>query len=130
MTPTDPIAAYAAAWTETDESRRLSLLGTAWATDAVYCDPLDSVVGREALSAHIAATQAQLAGGTIAVVSEPVRHHDSAFFRWTMADASGSPVMTGWDVVQLDDAGRIARLTGFFDDDTERQASSATPASS
>jgi hypothetical protein len=126
MTPTDPITAYAAAWTETDEQRRLALLETAWATGAVYCDPLDHVVGREALSAHIAATQAQLAGGTISVVSEPVRHHDSAFFRWTMADASGSPVMTGWDVVQVDEAGRIARLTGFFDNDTERQRPSTT----
>ena len=120
--PTDPIAAYGAAWLETDEHRRLALLDTAWAADAVYCDPLDRVAGRPALAAHIAATQAQLAGGRVAVTSEPVRHHDSAFFRWTMSDASGGTVLTGWDVVQLDDAGRIARLTGFFDDDTDRPA--------
>jgi hypothetical protein len=118
---TDPIAAYGAAWLETDASQRLGLLETAWAPDAVYCDPLTRLAGREALSAHIAATQAQLAGGTIAVVSEPVRHHDSAFFRWSMADAAGSTLLTGWDVVQLDDAGRIARLTGFFDTDTGRR---------
>jgi hypothetical protein len=118
---TDPIAAYGAAWLESAEPRRRLLLETAWAADAVYCDPLTELAGREALSAHIAATQAQLAGGTIAVVSEPVRHHDSAFFRWSMADAAGSTLLTGWDVVQLDDAGRIARLTGFFDTDTERR---------
>ena len=47
-----------------------------------------------------------------------MRHHDSAFFRWSMADAAGHPLLTGWDVVQLDDAGRITRLTGFFDQDT------------
>jgi hypothetical protein len=118
MTPTDPITAYGAAWLESDPSRRLALLETAWAPDAVYCDPLARVEGREALSAHIAGTQAQLAGGSIAVTTEPVRHHDSAFFRWSMQDASGSTVMTGWDVVQLDDDGRIRRLTGFFDQDT------------
>lgn len=126
MTPTDPIAAYGAAWLETDGRARLALLETAWADDAVYCDPLDRVVGRQALAAHIAATQSQLAGGQVAVTSDPVRHHDSAFFRWSMTDSAGSTVLTGWDVVQLDPSGRIARLTGFFDDDTT--AGSAGPA--
>ena len=122
MTPTDALAAYGAAWLETDEQRRLALLETAWATGAVYCDPLDRVTGREALAAHIAATQGQLAGGRVEVVTAPVRHHDSAFFRWSMTDADGGTVLTGWDVVQLDEDGRIARLTGFFDTDTERRA--------
>ena len=82
----------------------------AWAPGAVYCDPLDRVEGRDALSRHIAATQVALAGGRIAVTSTPVRHHDSAFFRWTMTDAAGAVALTGFDVVQLDDDGRIARL--------------------
>ena len=72
----------------------------------------------DALAAHIGTTQAGLSGGRIAVTSEPVRHHDSAFFRWTMTDAGGATVMTGFDVVQLAADGRIARLTGFFDSDT------------
>ena len=57
-------------------------------------------------------------GGRISVTSEPVRHHDSAFFRWALTDASGVTVMTGFDVVQFDAEGRIGRLTGFFDSDT------------
>ena len=118
MTELDAIGAYAAAWGEADDAQRLRHLETAWAEDAVYCDPLDRVEGRTALSDHIAATQASIAGGRIAVTSEPVRHHDSAFFRWTMTDAAGGVVLTGFDVVQLDDDGRIARLTGFFDTDT------------
>ena len=116
----DPIAAYGAAWLETEAGRRLELLDVAWQPEAVYCDPLDVVAGREALSAHIAATQAGLRGGRVAVTSEPVRHHDAAFFRWTMTDAAGATVMTGFDVVQLAADGRIARLTGFFDSDTAR----------
>jgi hypothetical protein len=52
------------------------------------------------------------------VTSEPVLHHDSAFFRWSLTDAEGATVMTGFDVVQLDRTGLIARLTGFFDSDT------------
>ena len=120
--PLDPLAAYGASWLETDARRRLELLETAWGPDAVYCDPVDHVAGRQALSAHIAATQQMLPGGRVEVTSVPVRHHDSAFFRWTMTDGDGRTVLTGFDVVQLDEQGRIARLTGFFDSDTERRA--------
>ena len=114
----ESIAAYGAAWVEPDATARLALLEQAWAAEAVYCDPLAVVTGREALSDHIGQTQAAMPGSRIEVTSEPVRHHDSAFFRWTMTDASGATVMTGFDVVQLDPSGRIGRLTGFFDSDT------------
>jgi len=114
----ESIAAYGAAWVQPDATARLALLEQAWAADAVYCDPLAVVTGREALSDHIGQFQAAMPGGRIEVTSEPVRHHDSAFFRWTLTDAAGAPAMTGFDVVQLDPAGRIARLTGFFDSDT------------
>ena len=114
----DAITAYGEAWTTADEDARRALLEVAWAPDAVYCDPLDRLEGREALGRHIGATQVALAGGRIAVTSTPVRHHDSAFFRWTMTDAAGATVLTGFDVVQLDADGRIARLHGFFDTDT------------
>ena len=116
--PVDPVTAYGDAWLAEDDDERRRLLEVAWAPDAVYCDPIDRVEGREALARHIAATQAMLAGGRIAVTSTPVRHHDSAFFRWTMSDVAGATVLTGFDVVQLDADGRIARLTGFFDTDT------------
>jgi len=111
----DGIGAYGQAWLEPDEDRRRALLERAWAPDAVYCDPLDLVVGRTALDTHIAAFQQSMAGGRVDIVSEAVRHHDSAHFRWAISDASGTEVLTGFDVVQLDDSGRITRLTGFFD---------------
>jgi hypothetical protein len=100
----------------------LALLEDAWAPDAVYCDPLAYVVGREALAEHIGGTQAALPGSRLAITGEPDRHHDSVFFRWSMTDADGATTLTGFDVVQLDDEGRISRLTGFFD-----QGSSGDP---
>ena len=115
MNESDGIGAYGEAWKEPDEARRLQLLERAWAPDAVYCDPLAHVTGREALSAHIAGFQESLGGGSIDVTAEADRHHDSAHFPWAITAADGSTVMTGFDVVQLDDQGRITRLTGFFD---------------
>ena len=120
----DSIAAYGAAWVEPDATARLTLLQQAWAADAVYCDPLAVVAGREGLADHIGQFQAAMPGARIDVTSEPVRHHDSAFFRWRLTDADGAIVMTGFDVVQLDRTGLIARLTGFFDSDTGTTPSS------
>ena len=116
MNTSDGIGAYGQAWLEPDERRRRELLERAWAPDAVYCDPLDHVVGREALGAHIGAFQQSMAGGRVEVTTEAVRHHDSAHFRWAITDAAGEQVLTGFDVVQLDEQGRITRLTGFFDE--------------
>lgn len=115
MNDSDGIGAYGEAWREPDEEQRRRLLERAWAPDAVYCDPLDHVVGREALVAHIGAFQQSMAGGRVDVTSEAVRHHDSAHFTWAITDAAGNTVLTGFDVVQLDEQGRITRLTGFFD---------------
>lgn len=115
MNESDGIGAYGQAWLEPDEERRSRLLERAWAPDAVYCDPLDVVVGRDALGAHIGAFQRSMAGGRVDVTSEATRHHDSAHFRWAITDAAGAQVLSGFDVVQLDDDGRITRLTGFFD---------------
>ena len=115
MNETDGIGAYGRAWLEGDADQRRQLLEQAWAPEAVYCDPLDLVVGREALVAHIGAFQAAMPGGRVEVTGEAVRHHDSAHFRWAIMDASGTQVLTGFDVVQLDGDGRITRLTGFFD---------------
>ncbi|MCW2605692.1 MAG: hypothetical protein JWO60_385 [Frankiales bacterium] len=115
MNETDGIGAYGQAWLCEDAQERRALLERCWAPGAVYCDPLAHVVGAQALSDHIAGTQAALGGGRVEVTAEAVRHHDSAHFPWAVTDAAGATVMTGFDVVQLDDAGRITRLTGFFD---------------
>lgn len=122
------IGAYGAAWLEPDPERRAVLVQRCWSPEAIYCDPLDVVTGRAALVAHIGRTQQLLPGGRTAISSRPVRHHDAGFFRWTMTDANGAVVMTGFDVVQFAENGQIARLTGFFDSDTDPPAQGEGPA--
>ena len=111
----DGVGAYGRAWLEPDEDARRALLERAWAPGAVYCDPLALVTGVEELVAHIGQTQAAMPGARVEVTAEATRHHDSAHFPWAITGPDGAVVLTGFDVVQLDDDGRIARLTGFFD---------------
>ena len=54
--------------TAADEARRRELLDRAWAPDAVHCDPLALVVGREALVAHTGEFPQSMPGARVDVV--------------------------------------------------------------
>ena len=41
-------------------------------------------------------------------------HHGWARYGWALLDPAGETVLTGTDVVQLDDDGRLTRVVGFF----------------
>ncbi|HEU0103709.1 MAG TPA: nuclear transport factor 2 family protein [Mycobacteriales bacterium] len=108
------VAAYGQAWREPDAEARRRLLEQAWAEGGVYCDPQVLLTGRAALVEHIGGFQASAPGWEIAVTSEPLEHHDAAYFTWTLCDADGAVAVTGIDVALFGADGRIERLTGFF----------------
>lgn len=115
MNESDGIGDYGLAWLEPDPGRRAALLERAWAPGAVYCDPTALVQGRDALGEHIGGVQASMPGHAVTVTAEATRHHDSAHFPWAITGPDDAVVLSGFDVVQLDEQGRITRLTGFFD---------------
>ncbi|GGH25571.1 SnoaL-like domain-containing protein [Cribrihabitans marinus] len=111
----ETVDTYGAAWRETDPAKRLELLETVWADDAVYVDPMARVEGRAALVAHIGEVLAST-GGRVEITSRPNAHHDVAHFTWHMVGPDGAILVRGHDMATLDTDGRIARLAGFFGD--------------
>lgn len=108
------VAAYGAAWGETDEDARRKVLDEAWADDGLYCDPTARVEGREALVAHIGGFHQTLPGARIDLASGADEHDGYFRFAWTMFDADGNTVMEGFDVGHRADDGRIDLIVGFF----------------
>ena len=53
-------------------------------------------------------------GGELRALDRPDAHHDSARLRWELVVDGGS-FAAGTDVLQLDDTGRVARVTTFLD---------------
>ena len=43
-------------------------------------------------------------------------HRQFARYGWELVDASGTAAVSGTDVVEIDDAGRLVRVIGFFGD--------------
>jgi hypothetical protein len=115
MTTAEIIEAYGAAWNSDDETERRNLLDASWADDGVYCDPTTpEVEGREALHAHIGGVRATFGAITIVQTTGVDEHNGWARFGWRMDDADGSPMIEGFDAVELADDGRVRRIVGFF----------------
>jgi len=112
---TDLAERYLACWNETDPQARRALIDDNWTTDATYVDPLAEVAGREAIDATIAAVQAQFPGFVFTQLGEMDAHHQQARFTWGLGVPGDAPLVEGFDVVVINDDGRIERVYGFLD---------------
>ena len=111
----DLIDRYLACWNATEPEARWNLLLEHWADDASYVDPVVDVHGRAALDATIAAVQEQFPTFVFTPVGAVDAHHDVARFGWGLGPEGGEPVIVGFDVVTLEDTGRIRSVVGFLD---------------
>ncbi|HUP75429.1 MAG TPA: nuclear transport factor 2 family protein [Acidimicrobiales bacterium] len=107
------VAAYGAAWNETDQARRAALLEQSWADGGVYNDPTATVDGRAALVDHIGGFHAAMPGHTIDLVSAVDSYNDVFRFAWVMRKGEDVAV-EGIDFGELAADGRIQRIVGFF----------------
>lgn len=112
---TDLAERYLACWNETDPASRRRLIETHWAPGATYVDPLADVQGYDAVDATIAAVQAQFPGFVFTQLDGMDAHHQQARFGWGLGAPGDDPLVEGFDVVALDDEGRIERVYGFLD---------------
>lgn len=105
---------YLATWNATGDERK-ALLGKYFAADVTYTDPLAAASSAAELDAVIGAVQGQFAGMTFTQVGEADAHHQQVRFQWGLGPAGEEPLVIGFDVVVLDDAGRIVDVRGFLD---------------
>lgn len=106
---------YLSCWNESDAEVRRSLIAEHWSEQARYTDPLAQAQGRDAVDATIAAVQAQFPDFVFTPVGPVDAHHQQARFSWGLGPEGAEPVIVGFDVVTLDEAGRIDTVLGFLD---------------
>jgi hypothetical protein len=107
------IAAYGAAWNETDDAKRAALLEQSWTDDGIYNDPTATVNGRPALVAHIGGFHAMMPGHTIDQASGADARDGIFRFAWVMRKGD-EVALEGFDFGELAPDGRIHRIVGFF----------------
>lgn len=114
-TPTGTaVGQYVAAWHDPDPDARRALLDACWAADGVYCDPTGRAEGRDELSAHIGSFHERLPGTRIELASGVDEHDGLLRFAWRMVSPDGAVTVDGVDFGDVDDAGQLRRIVGFF----------------
>jgi SnoaL-like domain len=104
---------YSASWSM-PEAERLARLAETVSKDITYTDPNITLTGIPAFSDYMAGFQANMPGTGFAIRAAQ-DHHQRTLSRWNMVTADASVVGTGTSFAELNDDGRIAHITGFFD---------------
>jgi hypothetical protein len=107
---------YVAAWNEINVTARMKFLEGCWTEEATYLDPTVEVRGRKALGEHIAKMQATRPGARIEMMSGIDVHHNVVRFLWRLVRADGSAGDVSIDFGEVDAAGRLVKIVGFFGD--------------
>ncbi|MGW0770522.1 nuclear transport factor 2 family protein [Streptomyces sp. NPDC002676] len=115
-------ARYFEAWNATHPEAIAKAVAAAWTADGGYTDPLAEVRGHEQIAAVIAAVHEQFPGFVFVPLGIVDGHHDTARFAWELVNEAGgtpsgggSAPVAGFDVVTLDEEGRIRQVLGFLD---------------
>ncbi|MFI2205744.1 nuclear transport factor 2 family protein [Streptomyces sp. NPDC020192] len=114
-------ARYFEAWNATEPEALKKAVAAAWTADGGYTDPLADVRGHEGIAAVITAVHEQFPGFVFRPLGMVDGHHDTARFGWELvSEAGGTPgggsaPVAGFDVVILDEEGRIRQVLGFLD---------------
>jgi SnoaL-like protein len=110
------VSQYLKVWNTTDDAARREAIGEVFAEDVRYVDPLAEVEGRDALSALIGAVHQQFPGLVFTSGGPADAHHEQGRFTWHLGEpGGGEPLVVGFDVASLDEAGRIRQVLGFLD---------------
>jgi hypothetical protein len=110
------IDTYLEAYGETDEQRRSELIAKVWTADGHLVDPPLDGKGHDGIAAMATAVVEQFPGHTFRRTSGIDAHHGFARYGWALVAGDGTVTLTGTDVAELAETGKLARVTGFFGD--------------
>ena len=105
---------YLATWNATGDERA-TLLSEHWSPEATYTDPMAEVSGHDGITAVVDGVRAQFPGFVFTQIGEADAHHRQVRFRWGLGPEGTEPLVIGFDVLVLDESGRIRDVHGFLD---------------
>ena len=114
------ISGFLAAWNADHDLARHRHLQACWSDDGQYDDPWITLTGRCTMGGYMAACKVDKPCMRIELVREPNHHHSLFQCEWELRDVEVSGKMTGHSYGEIDDAGRILRLTSFFNPGASR----------
>ena len=111
---TDTIDAHLEAYATADADRRNALVAANWNADGELLDPPLEGRGHAEISALADAVLTHFAGHRFERTTAVDSHHGFARYGWDLVGPDGAVAISGIDVVQFDDTGKLLRIVGFF----------------
>lgn len=113
---------YLAALSEGDAEARARLVARAWDEDGRFVDPLLDVQGHQAIADIAVAVRDQFPRHEFRRTSGIDVHHDRVRFTWALVGPDGAVALSGVDVGEVAEDGRLRQIVGFFGDAPEDAA--------
>ncbi len=116
MTPSlDNLGNMLAVWNSTDENEQRALIDTALEHNVHFVDPNHNIIGRQAFFEMVKLVQSQVPGAVYARDSEIDTQNNHCRYHWAIRQ-NDKLLMQGFDVVEVNDNGKIVKVIGFFGD--------------
>lgn len=104
-----------AIWNTTDTERQASLAASALEHNVHFVDPNHNVVGRPAFLRMVSEVQKRLAGVRYSRASHVDVQNNHCRYHWAI-HRGDALVVSGFDVTEVNDGGKIVKVIGFFGD--------------
>lgn len=111
--PTDHLDRMLAIWNSTDPTEQERLANEALEHNVHFADPNHNIVGRAAFLAMVAQVQARIPGAVYSRTSRIDVQNNFCRYHWAI-DVGDQRLMEGFDMTEVNDAGRVVTVIGFF----------------
>lgn len=100
-------------WNTADDSEVRPLTEAALEHNVHFVDPNHNIMGREAFIDMVHAVKKKIPGAIYSRASRIDKQNNHCRYHWAI-HLNGTLLMSGFDVAEVNDAGKIVKVIGFF----------------
>lgn len=102
-----------AVWNSNDAAEQRALVDAAMEHNVHFVDPNHNIIGREAFLKMVGIVQKQIPGAVYSRASNIDTQNNFCRYHWAI-HMNEQLLTPGFDVVEVNDAGKIVKVIGFF----------------
>jgi hypothetical protein len=102
-----------AVWNSSDDAEKHALCDAALEHNVHFVDPNHNIVGRAAFLAMVASVQKLIPGAVYSRASQIDCQNNHCRYHWAIHQGD-KLLMSGFDVAEINDAGKVVKVVGFF----------------
>ncbi len=111
--PEDKLKKMMAVWNTSGEDEKTALVNEALEHNVHFVDPNHNIIGRQAFLDMVRDVQKKVPGAVYSHSSDIDIQNNFCRYHWAI-HLNNELVMSGFDVTEVNDAGKIVKVIGFF----------------